>query len=270
MFSHVFPDFPRFSYGFPTVSLCSPHVFPDFPQIFPRLSPLARWVHAAVASRVVRSSAWPSAAPWCDAWPRSVGARSVTGGELSGGPGVVMSRAMELTSPNFSRGVSNYIWLVVWLPSIWHFPINIGLLSSSQLTNSYFFRGVAQPPTRYEVGILRAKSPWLAKYIYLQDSLWVLKATKIHGGASQLGPRANNHGTSSTASRRWWKFQNRKPIGEVGGCESWMAERNHWWIYLSIHYLSIYLSIYPSIYLSVYLSIYLSIYLSTLASLVGS
>ena len=25
-----------------------------------------------------------------------------------------------------------------WLPSIWHFPINIGFLSSSQLTKSYF------------------------------------------------------------------------------------------------------------------------------------
>ena len=48
--------------------------------------------------------------------------------------------------------------------------------------------------------------------------------------------------------RRWRKFQNRKPI-EVGCCESWMAERSHWWIYLYIH-----------------LSIYLSIYLSTLVS----
>ena len=49
-------------------------------------------------------------------------------------------------------------WLVVWLPSILHFPINIGLRLSSQLTNSYFsegwlfFRGVAknhQPPTSF-------------------------------------------------------------------------------------------------------------------------
>ena len=28
-------------------------------------------------------------------------------------------------------------------------------------------------------------------------------------------------------TRRWRKFQNRKPIGEIGCCESWMAERNH-------------------------------------------
>ena len=32
---------------------------------------------------------------------------------------------------------------MVWLPSIWYFPMNIGLLSSSQLTNSYFSEGVA-------------------------------------------------------------------------------------------------------------------------------
>ena len=30
-------------------------------------------------------------------------------------------------------------------------------------------------------------------------------------------------------TRRWRKFQNRKPIGEVGCCDSRMAERIHWW-----------------------------------------
>ena len=38
--------------------------------------------------------------------------------------------------------------------------------------------------------------------------------------------------TSSTAQGggdRWRKFQNRKPIGEVGCCDSRMAERIHWW-----------------------------------------
>ena len=96
--------------------------------------------------------------------------------------------------------------------------------------------------------------------------------------------------TSSTAQGGGGSFKNRKPIGEVGCCESGMAERIHWWterclrsplflslsltIYLPI-YLSIYLSIYRSIslslslspnhlsiYLSTYLSIHLSIYLS--------
>ena len=84
-------------------------------------------------------------------------------------------------------------------------------------------------------------------------------------------------------------FKNRKPIGEVGCCESGMAERSHWWTerclrsplflslsptiylptYLSIFFLCIYLSIDLSLslfhvitYLSIYLSVCLSIYLS--------
>ena len=104
--------------------------------------------------------------------------------------------------------------------------------------------------------------------------------------------------TSSTAQGGGRSFKNRKPIGEIGCCESGMAERIHWWterclrsplflslsltIYLptglSSMYLSIYRSIYLSlslfhlitylpIYLSTYLPIYLSIYLSISLSL---
>ena len=105
--------------------------------------------------------------------------------------------------------------------------------------------------------------------------------------------------TSSTAQGGGGSFKNRKPIGEIGCCDSVMAERIHWWTerclrsplfislsltiylptYLSSMYLSIDLSIYRSIYLSislslfhlsvclssclpVYLSVHLSIYLS--------
>ena len=89
--------------------------------------------------------------------------------------------------------------------------------------------------------------------------------------------------TSSTAQGGGGSFKNRKPIGEVGCCESGMAERSHWWterclrsplflslslffslfLYLSlIIYLPTYWSICLPIYLSVYLSPYLSIYLS--------
>ena len=101
---------------------------------------------------------------------------------------------------------------------------------------------------------------------------------------------------SSTAQSGGGSFKNRKPIGEVGCCESRMAERSHGWIerclisltlslslflclstYLPIYFLCIYpaidLSIYLSlslfhlsiclaVYLSISLSIYLSIYLS--------
>ena len=106
----------------------------------------------------------------------------------------------------------------------------------------------------------------------------------------------SNSNASSTAQGGAGSFKYRKPIGEVGCCESGMAERSHWWterclrsplflslslflsvslsfsdylptyllIYLSTYlssYLPIYLSTYPPIYLSIYLPIYLSIYL---------
>ena len=88
--------------------------------------------------------------------------------------------------------------------------------------------------------------------------------------------------TSSTAQGGGGSFKNRKPIGEIGCCESGMAERIHWWterclrsplflsfsltIYLPTNLSSMYLSIDLSISLSLssnYLSIYLSVYLST-------
>ena len=90
--------------------------------------------------------------------------------------------------------------------------------------------------------------------------------------------------TSSTAQGGGGSFKNRKPIGEVGCCESGMAKRIHWWTerrlrsplclslflwlstYLSIFYVSIYLSSYLSLSFSLssnYLSTYLPIYLST-------
>ena len=85
--------------------------------------------------------------------------------------------------------------------------------------------------------------------------------------------------TSSTAQGGGGSFKNRKPIGEVGCCESGMAERSHWWTKRCLTYLSIYLCIYlsidlylclslslPSNYLSI-LSIYLSVCLSISLSL---
>ena len=43
-----------------------------------------------------------------------------------------------------------------------------------------------------------------------------------------LEPRASTS-TSSAAQGGGGSFKNRKPIGEVGCCESRMAERIHWW-----------------------------------------
>ena len=76
--------------------------------------------------------------------------------------------------------------------------------------------------------------------------------------------------TSSTTQGGGVSFKNRKPIGEVGCCESRMAERIHgwterWlelcfleWLQWSPHPQMLDIFIYPSIYLSVYLSICLS------------
>ena len=71
--------------------------------------------------------------------------------------------------------------------------------------------------------------------------------------------------TSSTAQGGGGSFKNRKPIGELGCCESGMAERIHWWterclrspLFLSLFlWLSTYL---PAYLLCIYLSIDLSI-----------
>ena len=101
--------------------------------------------------------------------------------------------------------------------------------------------------------------------------------------------------TSSTAQGGGGSFKNRKPIGEVGCCESRMAEWSlsfslflslsltiylpaylptylsfYLSIYLSICHMSIYLSIYLYVYLSIDLSICLSIYLSVYLSIYRS
>ena len=71
--------------------------------------------------------------------------------------------------------------------------------------------------------------------------------------------------TSSTAQGGGGSFKNRKPIGEVGCCESGMAERIHWWTERCVRsplFLSLSLTIYLPTYLPIYLSIYRSIYLS--------
>ena len=76
--------------------------------------------------------------------------------------------------------------------------------------------------------------------------------------------------TSSTAQGGGGSFKNRKPIGEIGCCESGMAERIHWWTETCLRsplFLSLSLTIYlptslSSMYLCIYLSIYLSISLS--------
>ena len=74
----------------------------------------------------------------------------------------------------------------------------------------------------------------------------------------------------STAQGGGGSFKNRKPIGEVGCCESRMAERIHWWterwlrspLFLS---LSLSFSLFLSLSLSFSLFLWLSTYLPTIA-----
>ena len=76
--------------------------------------------------------------------------------------------------------------------------------------------------------------------------------------------------TSSTAQGGGGSFKNRKPIGEVGCCDSGMAERSHWWTERCLRsplFLSLSLTMYPPTYLPIYLCIYLSIDLSLSLSL---
>ena len=95
-----------------------------------------------------------------------------------------------------------------------------------------------------------------------------------------LAQKEISQDTSSTAQGGGGSFKNRKPIGEIGCCESGMAERSHWWtkrclrspLFRSLSltiYLCIYVSMYPwlSMYLCIYVSIYVSIYLSTYLSI---
>ena len=113
----------------------------------------------------------------------------------------------------------------------------------------------------------------------------------LHMKIEEPGLSAMGRNTSSTAQGGGGSFKNRKPIGELGCCESGMAERSHWWtegawslslsffsfsLFLSVSlsfsdylptYLLIYLSTYLSIYLSLYLSIYLFIFLSFFLSI---
>ena len=108
----------------------------------------------------------------------------------------------------------------------------------------------------------------------------------LHIKIEEPGLSAMGRNTSSTAQGGGGSFKNRKPIGELGCCESGMAEWSHWWtegawclslsffLFLSFSFcfsiffwLSTYLPTDLSVYLSIYLSLSLSIYLSIFLSI---
>ena len=103
-----------------------------------------------------------------------------------------------------------------------------------------------------------------AQQAQLKRSVWLLKVLPKPKIYHQDLP--TNKSTSSTAQGGGGSFKNRKPIGELGCCESGMAERSHWWterclisLTLSLSF-SDYLPTYLPIYF--YVSIYLSIFLA--------
>ena len=129
-------------------------------------------------------------------------------------------------------------------------------------------------------GSARSHMKRLAKQTWLKQSIRILRWTKACVKAmAETVPLSSSEPdfiwfdiyTSSTAQGGGGSFKNRKPIGEVGCCESGMAERSHWWterclrspLFLSLS-LTIYLPTYLSIYLCIYLSIDLSLSLSSI------
>ena len=93
--------------------------------------------------------------------------------------------------------------------------------------------------------------------MYIYNIIWYYKILYVHKYASVIKWVY----TSSTAQGGGGSFKNRKPIGEIGCCESGMAERSHWWterclisLTLSLSF-SGYLPTHPYIF---YVSIYLS------------
>ena len=115
-------------------------------------------------------------------------------------------------------------------------------------------------PSQVTSRYLRALMPWPSKQTCEKVHLSALRCfnLKMHDVHISLY-------TSSTAQGGGRSFKNRKPIGEIGCCESGMAERIHWygpkgaWGLLSFS-LFLWLSTHlPTYLLCIYLSIYLSI-----------
>ena len=194
---------------------------------------------------------------------------------------------------NISHDIGAHQRILAQLSMLWHFG-----------SCAFMFR-VATPPSDSSHRTWPVEQTVFGGYTFgsarpteARSELRPWRAAQWRGTPqSTLAKYVNIHSfihTSSTAQGGGGSFKNRKPIGEIGCCESGMAERIHWWterclrsplflslsiaqnclsIYLSIclsiclgTYLSIcrsfYLSIYPSVYLPIYLSTYLSIYLS--------
>ena len=94
--------------------------------------------------------------------------------------------------------------------------------------------------------------PWTSvgsSAVFELNFLWIMAANFWESIFKNDYNDDNNNDTSSTAQGGGGSFKNRKPIGEVGCCESGMAERSHWWTERCL--ISLSLSLYLPIYLAV-------------------
>ena len=93
---------------------------------------------------------------------------------------------------------------------------------------------------------------YISSYVYITIYIYVCVLYLVYYICLVFIYRTDTYYTSSTAQGGGGSFKNRKLIGEVGCCESRMAERSHWW---TDRWLRSPLFLYLFLWLSTYLSI---------------
>ena len=112
-----------------------------------------------------------------------------------------------------------------WIMNLWT-PKNMSLgmgLKSGKIAN-----GDQTVPLLF---IFTLVEPFMTfyKYIYIYTYGYTHVYTHIPRSSKYTQTMVkHNNITSSTAQGGGGSFKNRKPIGEIGCCESGMAERSHW------------------------------------------
>ena len=156
-------------------------------------------------------------------------------------------------------GFSHYTTIHLGYPHLWKHPYGVSKVTIQDLpwptARKVKHFSLAQP-NPFELLVWKTRSrPTPPKNV-------LKPMVKIVYDKSFINNSKLSKYTSSTAQGGGGSFKNRKPIGEIGCCESGMAERSHWWIERRLISLTLSLTIYLATYLSSYVSIYLSIYLS--------
>ena len=97
----------------------------------------------------------------------------------------------------------------------------------------------------------------------IETCLWFSVVGSMSHRSDPKGGRSIWHSLPArTAQGGGRSFKDRKPIGEVGCCDAWMAEQSHWWIDWWLQRRPIYLSIYLPVITPDSLTNYLTNYLT--------